>query len=624
MTHTLRTFCRILRYAKPYSGRLAVGIVAGFVVGTSVFGMLSSIPQVLSPFEGKRETVRSERLAADSAGTDASEQAPSRLSVLEGVADRFGLPIRDADNRMAWQFMLLTILGLPLCVMGRAFATFVNRYCMRWVGSRVVLDVRNSLFDCIQRQSLAFFGQRDVGELISRCTNDTSVIENAISRSVADLSRAPLEILAAVGFILYYSVRFRLLGLVALLLVVFPLVFVPIIVLGRYIKQFTQRGLERIARLVSRMQETFSGIRVVKAFHMERGESARFAEENSGYFREVIRALRAELFMTPLMETVGVVCICAFVVVCYARGILLAQIGALAGAVWVAYKPTKQLAKVNAGIQRSVAAAERIFALLDTDTSLPESANPVRVTAFTDRVAFDSVSFRYSDQASDVLSECSFEMPRGSVVAFVGETGVGKTTVANLLARFYDPTGGRVTLDGVDLREIEVACLRQMIGIVTQETILFNDTVANNISYGSRNATREQIIDAATRANAHEFVMAEPEGYDRVVGERGFRLSGGEKQRIAIARAILKNPPILILDEATSALDTVTEQLVQEAINRVMQDRTVFAIAHRLSTIKHADLICLLQDGTIVERGTHDELYAEGGRYRYLCDIQFS
>ena len=624
MTHTVRIFCRILRYAKPYSGRLAVGIAAGFIVGTSVFGMLSSIPQVLGPFEGQLGSARTVKAEADAGERGAEGETTSQVRVLESIAQRLNLPATDAEGRMTWQFMLLTILGLPLCVMGRAFATFVNRYYMRWVGCRVVMDVRNALFDSLQHQSLAFFGQRDVGELISRCTNDTTMIENAISRSAADLTRAPLEILAAVGFVLYYSIRFRLLGLVALLLIVFPLCIVPIIVLGRYVKQFTQRGLERISRLVSRMQENFSGVRVVKAFHMEREESARFAAENSGYFREVIRALRAELFMTPLMETVGVASVCGFVVFCYARGIFLSQIAPLAVAAWLAYKPTKQLAKVNAGVQRSVAAAERIFALLDTDTRLPEPANPVRVPAFTDRIVFDRVSFRYAEDGTDVLRDCCFEMPRGSVVAFVGETGVGKTTVANLLARFYDPCDGRITLDGVDLKDIEVADLRRMVGIVTQETVLFNDTIANNISYGTPNATPEQIIDAATRANAHAFITAEPEGYDRVVGEKGFRLSGGEKQRVAIARAILKNPPILILDEATSALDTVTEQLVQEAINRVMEDRTVFAIAHRLSTIKHADLICLLEDGAIVERGTHDELYAEGGRYRHLCDIQFS
>jgi len=248
----------------------------------------------------------------------------------------------------------------------------------------------------------------------------------------------------------------------------------------------------------------------------------------------------------------------------------------------------------------------------------------VRVDTFADRVSFENVTFAYDPGSPKVLHDVSFEVRKGDVVAFVGETGSGKTTVANLLARFYDPSVGHIRLDGHDLRDMEIASLRKLIGMVTQETILFNETVADNIRYGNPGASLEEVEAAARKANAHEFIMAEPTGYDRVVGEKGFLLSGGQRQRVAIARAILRNPPILILDEATSALDTATEQLVQEAINRVMTDRTVFAIAHRLSTIKHANLICVLDKGQIVERGTHDELYEAGGLYRKLCDMQFA
>jgi len=266
----------------------------------------------------------------------------------------------------------------------------------------------------------------------------------------------------------------------------------------------------------------------------------------------------------------------------------------------------------------------RIFELLDEDTRLPVADPAIVVDGFSDRVVFEKVSFAYAAGGDAVLSNIDLEVSKGSVVALVGETGSGKSTLANLLARFYDPLEGRVLLDGVDLRDTDPTALRKLIGIVTQETILFNDTIAANISYGTPEATREQIEEAARQANAHEFIIADPDGYDRVVGEKGFVLSGGERQRVAIARAILKNPPILILDEATSALDTVTEKMVQEAISRVMAHRTVFAIAHRLSTIRHADQICLLDKGQIVERGAHDELFAAAGRYRTLCDMQFS
>jgi ABC-type multidrug transport system fused ATPase/permease subunit len=272
---------------------------------------------------------------------------------------------------------------------------------------------------------------------------------------------------------------------------------------------------------------------------------------------------------------------------------------------------------------RDRAALDRIFAILDTDTSLPEAASPVPKRDFADRIAFNHVSFRFSPEGPIVVDDASFELPRGELVALVGETGSGKTTYANLLARFYDPTSGSVTLDGIPLADIASADLRRLIGVVTQDTILFNDTIAANIAYGSPDATQADIEAAARMANAHDFIVAHPEGYSRVCGDKGFLLSGGEKQRIALARAILRNPPILILDEATSALDTVTERLVQEAISKVMRGRTTLAIAHRLSTVRDANLILVIEHGRIVESGTHDELYARGGRYRHLCDIQF-
>jgi subfamily B ATP-binding cassette protein MsbA len=620
MNKTISVYTRIFALAKPYRVKLTVAIVAGLLSGGSLFGVLNFIPSAIQPFESPRTE---QKASADGAPAPA-ETKKSRLGGVQKLADQFHIPTTKPDGTVTWQLVLLSILGLPFFVLIRGLSTFINRYYMRWVGARAVMDMRNMLFNNLQNQSLKFFGKCEIGNLISRCTNDTAMIEHAIATTIADMIRAPIEIFSACIFVVMFARSQQLYVVLGGLFLFFPLCIMPIMLLGRYVKRYTRDALRRISDVVSRMQENFTGIRVVKAFFMEQAESERFARMNLRYFDKIIKALRAELFMAPMMELVAAAFGCAFLVYCYSNHIMLSQILSMAAAAVFAYKPIKQLAKINVNIQKSVAAAERIFELLDTDTRLPEAENPVAKPDFSECIRMERVSFCYETGGKNVLDDVSLDVPRGSVVAFVGETGVGKTTIVNLLARFYDPTQGRILMDGIDLREIEVADLRRLVGIVTQETILFNDTVASNIAYGSPDATREEIEEAAKKANAHEFIMAEPEGYERVVGDKGFVLSGGQRQRVAIARAILKNPPILILDEATSALDTVTEQLVQEAIGRVMEHRTVFAVAHRLSTIKHADQICVLEKGRIIEHGTHDELYAASGVYRNLCDIQFS
>jgi len=328
--------------------------------------------------------------------------------------------------------------------------------------------------------------------------------------------------------------------------------------------------------------------------------------------------------MAPLMETVAITATLVFLIYSYSQKVTLSELATLLVPAFMAYKPIKELAKISNYIQKSMAAADRYFNLIDSDTSVQEKENPVSLQEFKDEISFNNVVFSY-EQSKNILENVSFKIKKGSVVAVVGETGSGKTTIANLIARFYDVEGGSVTIDGIDVRDMKISSLREHIGIVTQDAILFNDTIANNIAYGCENVSLDRIIEAAKQANAHQFIDdgRHAEKYDTVVGEKGFKLSGGEKQRVAIARAIIKNPPILILDEATSALDTVTERLVQEALNRVMENRTVFAIAHRLSTIKHADMIIVLDKGKLIESGTHDELMKIDGRYKKLHDTQF-
>lgn len=637
-----QNYRRLFSYALKYKGRLAAGIIAGLLSAGSFFGLLSFMPDAFQAFSVAEGEEIAQTDAAPSALTKddiapienarpatevadaASDDVPGWFRQAETLANRFGIPLRNEDNTITWQALVLGLLALPIIALCRIISSFLNRYFMRWVGAAVVRDLRNDLFSSLQKQSLKYFGNSDIGKLISSCVNDTASVEHVISSTIAEAARAPFEIFAAALFAVLFAVgnglgRFILVG--GLLL---PLCLVPVVVLGARVRRWTKKSLERISLLVSRMHENFTGIRVVKAFNTEAEEECRFRSSNHDYFRAVVFALKAEMLMSPLMELVTTVLATGFIIACFIFHIKLSEIIIIGVAVFAAYRPMKQLAQINAWLQRGGAALDRIFLVLDTDTSLPEAENPVEKKSFDEKIVFDHVDFRFSPEGPQVVSDACFEVPRGSLVALVGETGSGKSTYANLLARFYDPVAGRITLDGVALDQISTKDLRKLIGVVTQDTILFNDTIANNIAYGSPDATKEQIEAAARMANAHDFIVSHPEGYDRICGEKGFLLSGGEKQRIALARAILRNPPILVLDEATSALDTVTERLVQDAITKVMANRTTLAIAHRLSTVRDANMILVIDKGRIVESGTHDELYARNGRYRKLCDMQLN
>lgn len=618
---TWRLYKRLFGYMLPYKVRLTAAILAGLVGASSIYGILGYSRNIIHPFEVKLDA---EQQAVLNDGKPASEvpEIDENLQELITAAKKYNIDVVDSRGRITWQFMVLGLLLLPVLLVARALGIYLNRYLMRWIAGRVTRDIRDKVFDNLQMQSLSFYGKSDVGGLMSRCTNDISIVEMTMTSTIGDLSRAPLEIAAAAAFIIIFAIEWDLLSVVSVMFFVFPLCLLPIIFLGRKVKRHTQRALSKVSNLVSRMHENFTGIRIVKAFHTEKRELGRFMDMNTGYFKSIIRALRAELAMTPIMEATGALLFCGFLVYCFARGIALSQIIPFGLASVIAYKPIKSLAQVHANLQRGAAALEGVYSLLDAHDYLDAPKDGIIITNFENSIRFADVSFRYESDGNEVLSGVTIEIPKGSVVAVVGETGSGKTTLANLLARFYDPTGGKITIDGIDLRDVDLPSLRKLIGIVTQEAILFNDTIANNIAYGCDELNMADVEKAAKEANAHEFITADTLGYNRVVGEKGFVLSGGEKQRVSIARAILRNPPILILDEATSALDTVTERLVQEAIAHVMKDRTVFAIAHRLSTIRHADQILLIDKGAIVERGTHEELYALGGKYRELCDMQ--
>jgi subfamily B ATP-binding cassette protein MsbA len=622
-------------YVKRCKGHVIIGLIAGIICGGSTFGILSALQPAISAFEqdSKQEQPAINKTAStidtaspssdnNSEGDDLASDASSSEKKIVDIASRFGIQVKDESGKMTWQFLLVILSFFPIIVFLKGLADYLNRYCLRWVGGRVIRDLRAEMFDSLQNQSLAFYGKADVGELISRSTNDAAVVESVVSMTIADLARSPIEVLSCLIFVVFFTLNNDFGGFPFGILIFFPLIILPIVILGNVVKKYTKRALGHISDVVGRMHETITCVKVVKAYNTEEAESKRFNEINTKYFYTVIKALRAELLMSPLMEGIGMVLGMAFLVLCYAQGIKFSQIVPIALAAVIIYKPLKRIARMNSNIQKGAAALSRMFALINVDTSIVEAENPVVVQSFEDAIEFKSVDFRYESAGQNTISDINFTLGRGSTIAIVGETGSGKSTLSNLLARFYDPTGGVITLDGVDLKDIEIKSLRKMIGVVSQETLLFNTTIAANISYGMEDATREEIIEASKKANAHEFIIKDTDGYDKVVGEKGFLLSGGERQRIALARAILKNPPILILDEATSALDTVTERLVQEAIITLMENRTVFAIAHRLSTIKHSDQILLLDNGVVAERGSHDELYKMNGRYRNLCDIQ--
>ncbi len=567
----LGIYRRLIGYTRPYWRRLAVGMTFGLIYGAANGGILWFIQRGLPKFYEKN------------------------------------IPISS---------VLLAAAALPLVGLIRSVAEFISRYQIRWVGSRVVMDLRDTVFRKLNDLSLSYFVASRAGELISRTANDTVVAESAVSVVVEDLAKEPVTLVFSIGALFWLDPWLALASLV-----LFPICILPVALFGRRVRRYTREAQQRVADLVSILQETISGVRVVKAFGMEDYEAARFAKENRAFFGRVIRVARANAAVEPLIVFISTIGVSMVLIYVRLNHMEVNDFLTYAAALFLMYSPVKKLSRVHLQIQQAVSAADRIFEIIDAPVSV---TNRPGATAFADRLAtieFENVVFTYGDQP--VLDGVSFSVKAGQRIAFVGGSGAGKTTLVNLLPRFYDVTGGTVRINGCDIRDFTLASLRTQMGIVTQDTILFNDTVANNIGYGTQGASRDAIVDAARRANAHGFIMEMPKQYETVVGDLGMRLSGGQKQRLAIARAMLRNPPVMILDEATSALDTESERLVQAALHELMAGRTVFAIAHRLSTIADCDRIIVLDKGRLAEEGTHAELLAKGGLYKRLYDMQF-
>ena len=654
-------FARLFRqYALRYWFRILLGVFAGLIMGGAMHAYLTFLDFGISSLEsnfvkdGHREenaqitivdkftanrtvqwvlkavhielekdaTEVIEETLPDKGKTTGKENKDSGLfKKINSAARKFGFEV-SSDETLSFPLVCMLIVIMLFFFALKSFGEFINKYFLRWVGAHVVADIRADLFNNLQRQSLTFFAKNDVGQIISRCTYDAGTIEHSFYNCIAEMFISPMQILVAITFLIQKALEVNLFKPTLILICATPVFLVPVYYLSKIIRRYQHKVMDRISLLVAKMQENLSGIRVVKSYNTEQFESTRFRKENDRYFKAVAQSILADIFMSPLIHIIALSMGALFILLCFQYNISLGTLAVLGYAAQNAYKPLKELARMNANLQKCAAATERIFSTLDVNETLPEPQNPIEVSTLEHAIQFKNVTFTYENSVSPTINDLSLEIKKGQMVAIVGSTGSGKTTLANLLARFYDPQEGSITIDGTDLRSISNQNLRKLIGIVAQDNFLFNETVAFNIGYGKIDATPEEIVAAAKRANADEFIMEDPQGYARPSGERGCLLSGGQKQRISIARAILKNPPILILDEATSALDTVTEQQVQQAITKLMKDRTVLAIAHRLSTIVNADKIVLLENGRITEQGTHQELFDLNGKYRELYDAQ--
>ncbi|HEV8539254.1 MAG TPA: ABC transporter ATP-binding protein [Bacteroidota bacterium] len=610
---SIKTYLRVLRYTRRYWKHIAVSTVCTVMYslfsGISIYLFIPLLDVLFHP----------EKIVGG--------QAADVLKIPFGLGGVL--------NHLKQTFVELVFSGTQLdalfriCVilifvfMLKNFFGYMQSYFMNYAEEGVIKDLRDELYRHLHDLPLGFFSNERTGKLISHITNDVNVMNGGISAFFVTLVREPL--LIAVFLAMAVSLSWQL---TMISLLIFP--FALFIISGIALRLHKERGItqDRLADITSVVQETISGVKVVKAFGMEGFENKKFMHQTHQYFTSLIKLARMRDLASPTTELLSV--IAGAVIIWYGgKQILVEQ--SLNASEFISFlfiifqimPPIKELTSVNNRIQEASAAGERVFAILDTRPSIRNRAAARHLQHFSSSVEFRDVSFAY-DGSERVLANINLNISRGEVVAIVGPSGSGKTTLVDLVPRFYDPISGGIWIDGIDLRDLDVHSLREKIGIVTQETILFNDSVRNNIAYGLEHCPADQIIAAAKAANAHDFIMAMPLQYDTVIGERGVKLSGGERQRLSLARAILKNPPILILDEATSALDTESEILVQEAIDHLMTGRTSIVIAHRLSTVQHAHRIVVLDQGQIVEMGKHAELLANpGGLYKKLYELQF-
>ena len=582
---------RLYAYVKPYKVRFIVGLLLGFAYG----GVNSLLPLA---------TARVTSAIFHGA-------APNPMAL------RSNLGVLDTGPKI--NSIILICLAIPAIMTVRSLCSFGNTYCMQWVSNKVVTDIRAQVFSKMVRHSMDFFNKMRSGFLISRITNETRVVQMALTAVSSDIFKQPITIVGAITVLLLMDWKFTVVTLI-----LFPTCLLPLRIYGRRARKALRGQFEGMGEMVVTMQETFAGIRVIKSFAREAHQEKEFKRSNQMQFSQMMRIIRSMEATGPLVETIAAVGIGLALLYVYASNLSAGRFFGLITGIFILYDPIKTLSKIQLVMQQSIAATTAIFALLDSESTVQDAPSAAVLSSSQGRIDFENVTFRYANTVTDAISNLTLRIQPGKTHALVGASGAGKSTILSLILRLYDPTSGAVKIDGHDLRSITQKSLRERIGLVTQETFLFHDTISNNIRFGRLDATPDEVHEAARAAYAHDFIMAQPKGYETVIGDKGCLLSGGQQQRLAIARAVLKNAPILLLDEATSSLDSESEQQIQKALAKLAAGRTVIAIAHRLSTVLSADQIIVMDSGRIKEIGTHAELLEKSGYYRRLYDHQFN
>jgi ATP-binding cassette, subfamily B, bacterial MsbA len=582
---------RLYGYVKPYKARFITGLALGLAYG----GVNSLFPLAIA-----RVT-----------STIFHGVAPNPMAV------RHNLGVLDTGPKI--NSIILICLAIPVIMTLRSLCSYGSTYCMQWVSNRVVSDIRNQLFSKMVRNSMDFFNKARSGFLMSLITNNTRVMQMALTTVGSDVFKQPITIVGAITVLLMMDWKFTLVTLI-----LFPACLLPLRVYGQRAKKAVQNEQAGMAEMVVTMQETFAGIRVIKSFTREAHQEKEFKRSNQQQFSQMMRIIRSLEAVGPLVETMAAIGVGMALLYVYAENLSVGRFFGLISGIFILYDPIKTLSRIHLVMQRSIAATTSIFALLDSKPTVQDAPDAAVLRSSQGRIDFEDVTFRYANTVTDAISNLTLHLEPGKTHALVGASGAGKSTILSLILRLYDPTSGAVRIDGRDLRSVTQKSLREQIGLVTQETFLFHDTIFNNIQFGRLDATPEEVREAARAAYAHDFIMAQPKGYETVIGDKGCLLSGGQQQRLAIARAVLKNAPILLLDEATSSLDSESEQQIQKALAELAAGRTVIAIAHRLSTVLSADQIIVMDGGCIKEIGTHAELLEKSGYYRRLYDHQFN